>query len=341
MQSLKINVQVTNDKSLIEREVLKYFEALFNGHHDRDGLDTGHPFEPDYSDLPDFLQDLGKLSQTSRAKLIKNLTLEQVRFVVFKNCANDKSPGLDGLPYEFYQATWDIIGEDFVKVLQCQLDRVKLIESNQHGATRLASKVDGIPAVDELRPITLLNCDYKILSKCFVDLLAPLMDEIILSGQLCSVKKKNILFGISNITSSVDYVNLHRIKAFIASFDMFKAYDRVLLDYLRRVMKAMLFPDLFISWIMMLHKGATTRFLLNFLTNPIQVIFSIRQGDPLSMLLYIIYIEPLLLMINKLTRGLCVSSVVQKDEDYCDDLNFLSEFDSDLPIIDRTFRRFE
>ena len=198
-----------------------------------------------------------------------------------------------------------------------------------------------MPEACELHPITLLNCDYKILSKCFVGLLSPVLSEIILSGQLCSVKNKNILFGVSNITSSIDYVNAHNIPAFIASFDMFKAYDRVMLDYLVRVMEAMSFPVKFINWIRMLHEGATTCFLLDFLTSPIKVLFSIRQGDPLSMILYIIYIEPLLLMINKLTKGLFVSSLVQKDEDYCDDLNFLSEFESDLLVIENTFTRFE
>ena len=121
-------------------------------------------------------------------------------FVVLKKCDRNKSPGLDGLPYNFYQVTWEIIVQDFVKVLQCQLDRVRLVESDRSGATRLTSKVDGIPAVSELRPITLLNCDYKILSKCFVGLLNPVMGEVIHSGQLCSVENKNILFGVSNIS---------------------------------------------------------------------------------------------------------------------------------------------
>jgi exonuclease III len=225
LKSLKINGEVTTDESKIEAEVLKYLGALLNGHHDRNGEDTGQPFVPDYTELPDFLSNLTKLSQESQDSLIKNLTSDQVKFVIFKKCERNKSPGLDGLPYEFYQVTWEIIGEDFVKVLQCQLDRVRLVESDRHGATRLTSKVDGIPAVSELRPITLLNCDYKILSKCFVGLLTPVMGEIISSGQLCSVKDKNILFGISNITSSLDYIIAHNIPAYLASFDMFKAYD--------------------------------------------------------------------------------------------------------------------
>ena len=114
------------------------------------------------------------------------------------------------------------------------------------------------------------------------------MFEIILSGQLCSNGEKNILFGICNLISSVEYVNMHKVPAYIVSYDMFKAYDRVMLSYLVKVMQAMEFPEDFVKWILMLHEGATTRFILGFLTDPISVLFSIRQGDPLSMLLYII-----------------------------------------------------
>ena len=219
--------------------------------------------------------------------------------------------------------------------------RFKFIESDRHGATRLASKVGGVPAVSQLRPIALLNCDYKILSKCFVKRVTPVLVEVILSGQLCSNGNKNILFGVSNVISFIDYVNLHKVAAYLASYDMFKAYDRVMLRYLVLVMEAMKFPEKFVKWVLMLHEGATTRFILNFLTEPIDVLFSIRQGDPLSMILYIIYIEPLLMMIKRMTVGLNVALVSQKDEDFCDDVNFLGEKISDLIVIDEIFANFE
>ena len=341
LSSLKIDKKVISDKATIEAAVLDYFGALFNGHHDRNGVDSGQPFKPDYSGLPDFLSNISCLSQDSQTSLIKDLSFEEIKNIVLKDCASRKSPGLDGIPYEFYQVTWDIIGQDFVQVLQTQLQRIRLMESDKHGATRLASKVDGVPSVSELRPITLLNCDYKILSKCFVKRMCPVMPEIIKSGQLCSVDQKNILFGIANILSSIDYIEAHKVAAFFVSLDMFKAYDRVLLDYLVKVMAAMKFPAIFVQWILMLHEGATTCFLLNFLTNPMKVLFSIRQGDPLSMLLYIIYLEPLLLMIERKTRGLSMSLFSQKDEAYCDDLNFLSDSENDLIIIEDVFVKFE
>ena len=82
--------------------------------------------------------------------------------------------------------------------------------------------------------------------------------------------------------SAIEYVNMHKVSAFMASYDMYKAYDRVMLNYLVRVMEAMNFPSELINWILMMHEGATTRFILNFLTDPISVLFSIRQGDPIQ-----------------------------------------------------------
>ena len=204
---------------------------------------------PDNSGLADFLSGLGKLSPGSQTRLEKDLSFAEVEDIVKNECQNNKSPGLDGLPYEFYKATWDIIGEDFTCVLQLEMANFKLIESDRHGATRLASKVEGVPTVSELRPITLLNCDYKILSKCFVKRVTPVLPEVIKSGQLCSISDKNILFGVSNVMSSIDYITLHNVPAYMSTYDMFKAYDRVMLRYLEKVMVAMNFPDKFVRWV--------------------------------------------------------------------------------------------
>jgi hypothetical protein len=47
LEFMKINGQVTNEKDKIVAKVIKYFGAPLNGHHDRSGVDTGHPFVPD------------------------------------------------------------------------------------------------------------------------------------------------------------------------------------------------------------------------------------------------------------------------------------------------------
>ena len=220
INALKIDGKVVKDKVKIEEEGIKFVGALFNGHQNSDLEDTGVPFVPDNRFLGEFLNGLGKLSDSDRDKLHVDATLEELSEVV-KNCDNNKSPGLDGLSYEFYKVVWPIIGKDFVKIIQCQLDRLKLIDSDTVGATRLAPKVDGVPQVDELRPITLLNTDYKIMSKLFVVRMLPILVFIINSGQLCTGGKKNILFGVNNILSSLLFIKQKKLGACLISLDFF------------------------------------------------------------------------------------------------------------------------
>ena len=175
-----------------------------------DLIDTGLPFVPDDHHLGEFLEGLGSLSDADSEELHKDIAKEEMEEVI-KNCENNKSPGLDGLSYEFYKTVWPVISEVFVQVLQCQLDRLNIIESNNVGATRLAPKVLGVPHVDELRPITLLNCDYKILTKLFVFRMVPILMFVIRSGQLCTVDNKNILFGVNNVLSSILHVKQKKV----------------------------------------------------------------------------------------------------------------------------------
>ena len=340
LSKLKINGEVVTDKKKIEEKVVHFFTALFNGHHDANLVDTGVPFVPDLTDLNEFLVGLGKLSDVESEKLHKDITIEELTTVV-ENSENNKSPGLDGLSYEFYKAVWPVISSDLMQVLQCQIDRLQLIDSNTVGATRLTSKVTGVPQVDELRPITLLNCDYKLLTKLFVLRMIPIMIFIIKSGQLCSVGGRNILFGVSNILSCIQYIKQKKLGASLISLDFFKAYDRVLIDFLILVMKEMNFSDKFCNWIKMLHRGAKTKCILQWLTDAINVSFSIRQGDPIAMLLFIIYIEPLLLYLERAVVGLKLSGFPQSIDAYCDDVNVMTVSLSDFLAVDLAVRKFE
>ena len=340
LNKLKIDGIYESDTKIIEDKVVEFFNSLFNGHHNARLEDTGSPFQPDFVGLDSYLQGLGSLPDSDRDELEGDISIEELRKIVV-GCDNNKSPGLDGLSYEFYKATLDIIDKDLVEVLQCQLDRRRIVDSNKEGVTRLCPKVSAVPAVDELRPITLLNCDYKILSKLFVMRMKPKLPSVIRSGQLCTVGKKNILFGVSNVLSSLFQVQQENRKACLINLDFFKAYDRVLLDFLLKVMQKMNFGEAFISWIHMLHQGARTRFILGFLTRAILVRFSIRQGDPLSMILYIINVEPLLMALEKSPSGLKLASVQQTLEAYCDDINVTTDDLEDFKRLELKIIEFE
>ena len=338
--ALKVDGIVVKDSADIENIVTSFFTALFNGHHNRQLEDTGSSFIPDYTKLNEFLSDLGSLNDFESEQMHADVLVDDLDDIL-KQCKNNKSPGLDGLTYEFYKKVWSVIRLDFRDIIQCQLDNLALIESNKMGATRLVSKVLGTPQVDELRPITLLNSDYKLLSKLLVKRMKPAMPTVIQSSQLCSVGDRNILFGVNNVLSSIFHVKNRRKKGCLLSLDFFKAYDRVLLDYLLNVMRKMNFSDTFCNWIKMMHAGARTKFILTRLSNAIEVSFSIRQGDPMAMLLFILYIEPLFLYLERNLTGLRVAGFQQILEAYCDDVNVMTDDLDDLVRVDNAVTNFE
>ena len=140
ISKLKIGGQVVSDNSLIEEEVVGFFGALFNGHHNTDLINTGQPFVPDNSHMGEFMQGLSSMDNEASEKLHEDILSDEIDDII-KLCENNKAPGLDGLSYEFYKSTWEIIRRTFIMVLQCQLDRLRIVESNTMGATRLSSKV--------------------------------------------------------------------------------------------------------------------------------------------------------------------------------------------------------
>ena len=83
--------------------------------------------------------------------------------------------------------TLSTIQHDLLEVLQCQLDRKFIVQSNKEGGTRLLSKVQGVPKVDELQHIPLLNSNYKPLTKLFVLRMKPILPQVIKSRQLCTI----------------------------------------------------------------------------------------------------------------------------------------------------------
>ena len=104
---------------------------------------------PDWNNVEELFSGLAGLSNSERTQLVSDVKLSEMDFVI-NNCPKMKSPGLDGLTYEFYLKVWSVIAEKFVEILQIQLDRRRLVNSNTLGATKLVPKVENIPRVDQL-----------------------------------------------------------------------------------------------------------------------------------------------------------------------------------------------
>jgi hypothetical protein len=201
--------------------------------------------------------------------------------------------------------------------------------------------VAGIPAAPQLRPITLLGTDYKLLTKILVARLLPVLPTVLQSTQLCSVRGRSIFDGPATILSAAEYLHRHQKPGYLLSLDFFHAYDRVSLSWVDKVMEAMGFGATFRGWVATLHRDVSAAFLLHNISPFITILFSIRQGDPVATLLFIIYLEPFLVRLEASLHGLQVAHIKEASFGYMDDVEILGSHLSDIKTVDTITLAFE
>ena len=97
----------------------------------------------------------------------------------------------------------------------------------------------------------------------------------------------------------IDLVNKNDDQAALLFLDQEKAFDRVNHSVLYKIMEAFGFGETFINWIRLIYSNATTRLIINgFLSDKIPLHSGVRQGCPLSALLYVMVIELLALQLR-------------------------------------------
>ena len=85
------------------------------------------------------------------------LTLAELRDALSKTEKN-KSPGTDGIPYEFYTQIWEIIGPHFLTIVHGVLEKGELLPSQGKAAIRLLPKVPNPKNMTDYRPISSVVC---------------------------------------------------------------------------------------------------------------------------------------------------------------------------------------
>ncbi len=253
-----------------------------------------------------------------------------------RSCSKKKSPGIDGLTYEFYIKNFDLIKHDLLSLLNRFLENPSEIPENfADGVITLIPKLNAPKTVNDFRPISLLNTDYKIFSKILANRLKDSIQKLIENGQSACLNGKSCVTNLTKLRNLIANKGRSRANKFaIMSLDLEKAFDRVKLAFLWKCLEKMNFPTQFIEVLKALYKNAKSRILINgTLTREIRIKNSVRQGCPLSMALFVIYIEPLIQMINFITSGTTLQQNQIKCMAYADDINFIVSSNDEIDKI--------
>ena len=209
-----------------------------------------------------------------------------------KNMKNNKSPGSDGLPAEFYKTFWQDINKDLLESINQSYDTGTLSPTQKRSILSLIFKKNDKHLLKNWRPISLLNTDYKILAHVLANRLKRVINKLIHTDQNGYIKGRNIGYNIRLIQDVIEYFENDNIEGAILFIDFHKAFDTVNHNFLHVVLQKFQFGSSFCKWVETIYNKAEACFTNNGWTSrPFEIQRGIRQGCPLSALLFLLVVE--------------------------------------------------
>jgi hypothetical protein len=151
-EELKLPAAEVSDRGLLESAV-RHFRSVYQR------------YEPWREEEAPPLPPLPTLSPEDGRALAAVVRLEEVDDVI-RLLPRGKAPGTDGLPYEFYVACWEILRPVLTRVFKCIFTSGGTLTLSQRTAVISLIPKKGRPETfNDLRPIALLNCGYRILTR--------------------------------------------------------------------------------------------------------------------------------------------------------------------------------
>ena len=271
------------------------------------------------------------------------LTLPELT-AALRQLNNNKSPGLDGLPAEFYTTFWPLLQHDFHDISSLVFSQGSLTPSQSHAVITLLPKSGDLRLLSNWRPISLLNVDYKLMAKAVANRLSTVLPSIIKDDQSCSISNRRISHNLSLIRDFITYSQTEQLPASIVTLDQMKAFDQVDHAFLRKILHRFNFGPTFLKWIDIFYSGAFSRTQVNrSLSTPFPVQRGVRQGCPLAPLLYVLYVEILAEAIRQdsTITGVTLHNTHIKCSLYADDITLFLTTDASFIALKDLLYRYE
>ena len=284
---------------------------------------------------------LHQLSDQECISLETPLSLSELQKAL-QTMNSGKSPGLDGLPPEFFTVFWSQLGPLLLNMFLSTIKKGYLSKNMNIAIITLILKKGKDPLeCSNYRPLSLLNTDIKLFAKVLSSRLEPFIQQLVNKDQTGFIKNR---FASDNIRRllHIIYSGGHTSSA-ILSLDAEKAFDRLEWEYLWTVLDRMGFGDTFIRMVKILYSNPTAMVLTgSTFSKQFSISRSSRQGCPLSPLLFALSLEPVAQAIRQSThQPIKIHSTTHSISLYADDiLLYMQDVEQSLPIILNIFDSF-
>ena len=221
---------------------------------------------------------------------------------------NGTATGLDGIPYELWKLLHDRHTQlskqnkpsfDVAECLTTLYNNIQRLGTDEEADFSVGwmcpiYKKKDRTRIENYRPITLLNTDYKIMTKVLAMQLATHACSLLHQDQSGFVPSRSIFDPIRLAETMCAYADYMEENGAIVALDQEKAYDKIDHKYMLDSLRAFRLPNIFVNTVDALYQNARTKIIINGVTSNAYIITrGVRQGDPLSCLLFDLAIEPL------------------------------------------------
>ena len=248
-----------------------------------------------------------RLEDPERTRMSWKISEEQVSNAL-RHTKDGTATGLDGCPYELWKTLEkrhnslrhkNIPSFDVIKMITYLLQDIQ-----EHGVDDRTGFTTGWMCpifkkkdptdIRNYRPITLLNTDYKLLTKVLALQLLDHISQLVHPDQAGYIPNRSIFDHIRLAKAILNYAEVTEEDGAILALDQEKAYDKIRHDYLWKTLEAFHLPEPFIQTVRALYSNAHTKVAINgVFSGTFKVRRGVRQGDPLSCPLFDLAIEPL------------------------------------------------
>ena len=192
---------VTNQQSILSEEKT-FYEKLYS--------EKGQT----RSMIVFFDNSLPKLNEDERNSCDGFIT-EQECEKALKEMKNQKSPGSDSITTEIYKLFWKEIKEYYLKSINFSFQNKELTELQKQCIITLLPKTGKeISVLENWRPISLLNVDYKIATKVIANRMKNVLPKLIHESQIGFMKGRYIGENIHLILETLEYADDQNLPGF-------------------------------------------------------------------------------------------------------------------------------
>lgn len=222
-----------------------------------------------------------------------------MRGVIWDSEGN-KSPGPEGFNMGFFKTCWPFLKQDLMDCVKEFFDFVILPKAVTTSFLTLVPKVNNPSNLDDFRPICFIGSLYRILEKFLALRLKKVIGKLVSKCQMAFVPGRNMLDGVEVVNEFLDLAKRNKMGCMMVKVNFEKAYDCLSWEYLRLLLRIMGFGSKWMSWMEALVSNSSLSILINGSpTRYFIVSRGLRQGDSLSLFLFLLVAEGLTAMMVK------------------------------------------